>query len=76
MKDPETKKAVERLIEEIKYSSTASAPELVEDEAKLEEAINVLRSAISSGDKDEIIEKANLAMRALEVRNRKSRLVK
>lgn len=76
VKDPETKKAVERLIEEIKYSSTASAPELVEDEAKLEEAINVLRSAISSGDKDEIIEKANLAMRALEVRNRKSRLVK
>lgn len=76
VKDPEAKKVVERLIEEIRYSSTASAPELVEDEAKLEEAVSTLRSAISSGEKDEIIEKANLAMRALEVRNRKSRLVK
>ena len=76
VKDPEAKKAVERLIEEIKYSSTSSSAELVEDEAKLEEAVNVLRSAIEGGNKDVIIEKANLAMRVLEVRNRKSRLVK
>lgn len=76
VKDPEAKKTVERLIEEIRYSSTASAPELVEDEAKLEEAVSALRSAIGSGEKDEIIENANLAMKALEVRNRKSGLVK
>lgn len=76
VKDPEARKVVERLIEETKYSSTASAPELVDDEAKLEEAVNVLRSAIEGGNKDEIIEKANLAIKALEVRNRKSRLVK
>lgn len=76
VKEPEVKKAVERLIEEIKYSSTASVPELVKDEAKLEEAVNALRGAISGGNKDEIIEKTNLAMRALKVRNRKSRLVK
>ena len=76
VKDPEAKKTVERLIEEIRYSSTASAPELVEDEAKLEEAVSALRSAIGSGEKDEIIENANLAMKALEARNRKSGLVK
>lgn len=76
VKDPEAKKTVERLIEEIKYSSTASTPELLADEANLEDAVNVLRSAISKGDKDEIIEKTNLAMRVLEVRNRKSRLMK
>lgn len=76
VKDPEAKKTVERFIEEIRYSSIASAPELVEDEAKLEEAVSALRSAIGSGEKDEIIENANLAMKALEVRNRKSGLVK
>lgn len=76
VKDIEAKKVVERFVEEIRYSSTASAPELVEDEAKLEDAVNALRDAIMRGDKAEIIDKTNVAMRALEVRNRKSRLIK
>ena len=54
VKDPALKKQISRLVEDIRYSDSVSSPELEEAEVKLQDAVNSLRSAITSGNTDDI----------------------
>lgn len=76
VKDPALKKQVSRLIEDIRYSDSVSSPELDGVEAKLQDAVNALRTAIASGSVEDIADKCTKAQKALQERNRLSKMVK
>lgn len=76
VKDPALKKQISRLVEDIRYSDSVSSPELEEAEAKLQDAVNSLRSAITSGNTEDIAVMCAKAQKALQERNRLSKLVK
>ena len=73
--DKEVRKAVEKLTEEIRFSPSAGRN--IEDaENALREAVNVLKEAISNGDKETILSACTAAMTCLKERNSQARASK
>lgn len=54
--DPEVKKEVSKIADELKYSDPVSKPELAEVETELKMKLSSLQTAIKSGNKDVIID--------------------
>ena len=69
IKDLETKKAVTRVVEEIKYSDQTTVDSLAGMEERIKQSIEELKTAIDSGEKEEIISKCGLTMKAVKERN-------
>ena len=74
--DPEIKKKVSRLIEEIRYSDPVSMQEIDSIESELEIAINDLKIIISKGNPSEILEQVDDTRWILEERNNKCKACK
>ena len=69
IKDPETKKSVQRLVDEIRYSDPVTSSELDDIEADIEMKVNDLKNAISSGDEANIKSIAESLMYVVKERN-------
>ena len=69
VKDANARKAVERLVEEIKFSDPMSSPSVEKANEKMEAAVNELKNAIAGGITEEILEKCKTAMKAVQERN-------
>lgn len=68
--DPEVKKQVRRLVEEIRYSDPVTNDDLDFAESEIETAVYELKKIIDNGDSDAIIEKTNNAMDLVKKRNK------
>ena len=62
---PETRKQLNRLVEEIRYSDPVSTPELDDIETALEKAIDDVKGAILAGDDAEIIKMIDLTKKLI-----------
>ena len=62
---PETRKQLNRLVEEIRYSDPVSTPELDDIETALEKAIDDVKGAILAGDDAEIIKIIDLTKKLI-----------
>jgi molybdopterin converting factor small subunit len=67
--DPEVKKQIRRLVEEIRYSDPVSRQDLDDVESELERAVNDIKKMLSSGDTVAILGAVENAKRILQKRN-------
>ena len=72
-KTPETKEVLRGICEAIRYSDLSSSAETREDETKIEEGLNEIRSLLSNGDENALKQKADDLQNLIQVRNRKCR---
>lgn len=69
VKNPELRKQVQRLVDEIRFSDSVSRADLNDIESEIEEVIQELKKSISAGDEDTIKNNVECAMQLIKERN-------
>lgn len=74
--DADTKKLLEKLAEDIRYSDPVSKPELYDIERSMVEQVGVIESALKQEDYQKVAEEIQMLSNTLESRNRRCKAVK
>ena len=69
VKNPELRKLVQRLVDEIRFSDAVSRADLNDIESEIEDAIQELKKSISAGDEDAIKNNVECTMQLVKERN-------
>ena len=69
VKNPELRKLVQRLVDEIRFSDAVSRADLNDIESEIEEVIQELKKSISAGDEDAIKNNVECTMQLIKERN-------
>ena len=69
VKNPELRKQVQRLVDEIRFSDAVSRADLNDIESEIEDAIQELKKSISAGDEDAIKNNVECTMQLVKERN-------
>ena len=67
--EPETKKKVQKVVEEIRFSDPVSNEKLLNDEQEMSNAVATVRSALAEGDKETILAACDEALVLIKKRN-------
>ena len=69
IRNPELRKQVQRLVDEIRFSDAVSRADLNDIESEIEDAIQELKKSISAGDEDAIKNNVECTMQLVKERN-------